>query len=43
MRRFCSAKAPNKFSAKNITAINFVSTVRLNVCLPDDFVKLIML
>ena len=39
---FCSAKAPNNFSAKNITAIKFVCTVRLIEPLPNDFIKLMM-
>ena len=36
-------KAPHNFSAKNITAIDFVSTVRLNKPLTNDFVKLMIL
>ena len=36
-------KAPHNFSAKNITAIDIVSTVRLNESRINDFVKLMML
>ena len=42
MSSFCSAKAPHNFSAKNITAVDFVSTVRLNESSAYDFVKLLM-
>ena len=38
-----SAKAPNNFSAKIITSINFVGTVRLNESSTNDFVELRML
>ena len=34
-------KAPHNFSAKNITATNFVSTVRLNESMTNAFVMLI--
>ena len=37
------AQAPHNFSAKNITAIDFVSTVRPKESLTSDFVKLTML
>ena len=42
VRSFCSAKAPHNFSAKNITTIDFVSTIRLNKFSSIDFVKLTM-
>ena len=28
MRNFCTAKAPHNFSARNITAVDFVSTLK---------------
>ena len=34
---FCSAKVPYNFSAKNIVAVHFVSTVRLNESSSNDF------
>ena len=42
-RSFCSAKAPLNFLAKNNTAIDFMSTVRLNKSLINNFIKLTML
>ena len=43
VRSFCIAKASNIFSAKNTTAIDFKSTVRLNEFLANNFVMLMML
>ena len=44
VRSFCIAKAPhNFFQQKKITAIDFVSTVRLNKSSTDDLIKLVML
>ena len=37
---FCSAKAPHNFSAKDIIAVDFVGTVRLNISSTNDNVKL---
>ena len=34
---FCSAKVPYNFSAKNIVAVDFVSTGRLNESSSNDF------
>ena len=39
MRSICSAKAPRNISAKNCTADDFVSTVRLYETSTNDFVK----
>ena len=43
MSSFCNAKATHIFSAKNIAAVDFVSTIRLNKSLTKVFVKLMML
>ena len=42
-RNSCSAKVPYNFSAKTITAVDFVSTVRLNKSSTNNFIKLMML
>ena len=35
VRSFCNAKAPHNISSKNIAAVEFVSTVRLNKSKPQ--------
>ena len=39
VRSFSNAKAPYPFSAKNVTANDFLSTERLNKSLSNDFVN----
>ena len=37
VRSFCSARAPHNFSAKNVTEIDFVSSVRPNESSTNDY------
>ena len=43
VRNFFSAKAPHNFSAKNVTAVNFISTIRLDEFSTSGFVTQTML
>ena len=39
LKKYEELKVPYNFSAKNISAVDFVSTVRLNKSSSNDFVK----